>query len=539
MRIIRVLITLGTVFLLIPISLFAQLQRDAVPLKPWPAPLYWQPTEAESRISVQPPGTFGVVAADTRPANSLVFVGMTPCRVVDTRSGSGFTGAFGPPSLVGLGSRTFPIQSSATCSIPSIAQAYSFNVTIVPPGFLDFITVWPTGQPRPNASTLNGYVNTVIANAAIVPAGTSGSVDVFASQNTDLIIDVNGYYALQSGITLAQGNAGAPSLSFAGDTGTGIFSSAAGTLNITTAGTSRLTVGSNGEINSTGNFSISGNATVGGTLVANGNVGIGTGNPNGLQASSPVSDTAGGVDNVRFGVSLGTPRAIFEDDASSTQWEMDNFAGRFRLFTPGKERFTIDSAGSVGIGTGRHDGKLTVEGGDDIVGVAGNSSGIGVFGRGGAMGAGGSGVYGFSSEGFGVYGQSFSSFAGYFEGNVNITGTLTQNSDLRLKEGISNIGYGLPEVMRLRPVTWTWKQKPEQGVQLGLIAQEVETVLPELVATDKDVDHTKGLNYIGLVPVTIKAIQEQQAQIEDQQKHISELEARLAALENLLSPKSN
>jgi hypothetical protein len=47
------------------------------------------------------------------------------------------------------------------------------------------------------------------------------------------------------------------------------------------------------------------------------------------------------------------------------------------------------------------------------------------------------------------------------------------------------------------------------GRQLGLIAQEVETVLPELVTTDKDTEQTKGLNYIGLVPVAIKAIQEQ------------------------------
>jgi hypothetical protein len=101
-RSIRVLITLGTLFLLIPISLIAQLQPDVIPLKPWPAPLYWQATQAESQIAAQPLGTLvNGFAEDTRPANSLVFVGMTPCRVVDTRTGSGFTGAFGPPSLVG------------------------------------------------------------------------------------------------------------------------------------------------------------------------------------------------------------------------------------------------------------------------------------------------------------------------------------------------------------------------------------------------------------------------------------------------------
>jgi TolA-binding protein len=88
--------------------------------------------------------------------------------------------------------------------------------------------------------------------------------------------------------------------------------------------------------------------------------------------------------------------------------------------------------------------------------------------------------------------------------------------------------------------------------QLGLISQEVETVLPALVATNKDEEHTKGINYIGLVPVTIKAMQEQQAQIEDRQKRIAELEKqklqqqeqnrkleeRLAALEALLGKVS-
>ncbi|HEY2987633.1 MAG TPA: hypothetical protein VGL11_07895 [Candidatus Binatia bacterium] len=94
---------------------------------------------------------------------------------------------------------------------------------------------------------------------------------------------------------------------------------------------------------------------------ASGNVGIGTTNPDGLQVSSAVSETARGVDNVRFGVNLGTPRAIFEDAASATQWEIDNFAGRFRIFTPGAERFTIDSSGNVGIGTNSPNFGLDVE----------------------------------------------------------------------------------------------------------------------------------------------------------------------------------
>ena len=76
--------------------------------------------------------SFAITPDAQTPANSLVFVAMTHCRVVDTRPDQGFTGTFGPPNLVGGMSRTFPIQSSTRCSIPSIAQAYSFNVTVVP-----------------------------------------------------------------------------------------------------------------------------------------------------------------------------------------------------------------------------------------------------------------------------------------------------------------------------------------------------------------------------------------------------------------------
>jgi hypothetical protein len=79
-------------------------------------------------------------------------------------------------------------------------------------------------------------VGTVIANAAIVPTGTSGSVDVYASQNTNLIIDINGYYAHQSGSRWRKARLVPPSLSFSGDAGRGILSAGAGNLNIATEG---------------------------------------------------------------------------------------------------------------------------------------------------------------------------------------------------------------------------------------------------------------------------------------------------------------
>jgi hypothetical protein len=129
-------------------------------------------------------------------AGALYFYPLTPCRVVDTRAvgGSGRTGSFGPPQMTAGSTRDFPIPTSS-CGIPATAQAYSLNFTVVPPGPLNYITTWPTGQTMPVVSTLNDVGGAILANAAIVPAGSSGDISVYADNATDLVIDINGYFA--------------------------------------------------------------------------------------------------------------------------------------------------------------------------------------------------------------------------------------------------------------------------------------------------------------------------------------------------------
>ncbi len=124
-------------------------------------------------------------------ASALAFYSITPCRIADTRNA---TGALGGPSLTSGGTRTFPILSSS-CGIPSTAQAYSLNFAAVPHGPLGFLTAWPTGRTQPLVASLNALTGTVTANAVIVPSGTNGSVDVFSTNATDLVIDVDGYFA--------------------------------------------------------------------------------------------------------------------------------------------------------------------------------------------------------------------------------------------------------------------------------------------------------------------------------------------------------
>ena len=139
----------------------------------------------------------GYFVSSSQNASALAFYPLTPCRLVDTRNA---TGPLGGPYLAAGQPRAFPVQSS-TCSIPSTAQAYSLNVTAIPPTSsghpqpLGNLTLWPTGQTQPLVSTLNAPTGTVTANAAVLPAGTGGSVSVFATNDTDLLLDVNGYFA--------------------------------------------------------------------------------------------------------------------------------------------------------------------------------------------------------------------------------------------------------------------------------------------------------------------------------------------------------
>jgi len=135
----------------------------------------------------------------TGGASGLAFYPVTPCRVADTRNPNG---TFGGPMLAALSTRSFPILQSA-CGIPSTAQAYSLNITVVPAAGLTYLTVWPTGQAQPLVSTLNALNGAILANAAIVVAGTGGAISVYASDSTQLITDINGYFAPQSAQGLA------------------------------------------------------------------------------------------------------------------------------------------------------------------------------------------------------------------------------------------------------------------------------------------------------------------------------------------------
>lgn len=185
--------------------------------------------------------------------------------------------------------------------------------------------------------------------------------------------------------------------------------------------------------------------------------------------------------------------------------------------------------------------------------------GIGVDASGGFAGSTsiGWGLGGFGSYNIGdyaVYGTPFDTtflagWAGYFEGHV-VANDYWVFSDRKFKSNITTMESSLDKIMALNPSTYNYKSgygvNFDKNLHFGLLADEVEKVMPELVRESvtptkrdpKTGERTSGgetfksVNYIGLVPVLISAVQEQQSEIEAKNAEIADLTDRIQRLES-------
>jgi len=129
------------------------------------------------------------------------FTGVTPKRLLDTRpDGSGVTqrtGCVGPTDGFGTGRalRVTGTVNAQNTTVPDNASAVALNVTVVTPGAAGFLTVYPTGAAKPNASTLNFTAGQVVPNGTVVKVGDGGQINLFANAGCpQVIVDVVGYY---------------------------------------------------------------------------------------------------------------------------------------------------------------------------------------------------------------------------------------------------------------------------------------------------------------------------------------------------------
>ena len=138
---------------------------------------------------------------------------------------------------------------------------------------------------------------------------------------------------------------------------------------------------------------------------------------------------------------------------------------------------------------------------------------------------------GFNSDGgfIGTDESRSNAFEVLFDGTTTIAGDLNINSDARLKANIISLGATLSKLLQIDGKTYTMKKDANHKKKIGLLAQDIEKVFPELVTETNDI---KSVNYQGLVPVLINAMKEQQQEIDAYKKELDELKTMVKQLAN-------
>lgn len=409
--------------------------------------------------------------AALRAQTPLNFVGVTPCRIADTRLAAG---TFGGPSMAAGSTRTFPIPSSS-CNIPPTALAYSLNVTVVPlAGGLGYLSIWPTGQTQPYVSTLNSETGLIAANAAIVPAGTNGSINVFVTDNTDVILDIDGYFAAES-------------FSNNESTALGIGSSALGSQN-TAIGFNALQTNSSGA-----NNTAEGTVTLANNTTGSNNVAI-------------------GFSALNFNISGSANTAVGSQALLTNQSGNDNVALGFSALSgnlSGRNNIAVGVNAGSNVVTGNNNIYIGSSGPtDEAIAIRIGTSQTATFIA---------GIAGTPVAGSAVL--------------INSSGQLgvALSSEI-YKDDIQDMDHASDALMQLRPVTFRYKQQlAEDGtrpLQYGLVAEEVAKIYPELIVYGRN-GQIESIQYHQLPALLLNELQKQH-------KTIGDLEARIAALEALL-----
>ncbi|HEX2785561.1 MAG TPA: DUF1501 domain-containing protein [Ilumatobacteraceae bacterium] len=124
-----------------------------------------------------------------RGGTSVGLEPLVPARLLDTRDGTG--GRFG---ALGQG-QSFDLQVAGRSGVSDKAQAVALNVTVTGPTAGSFLTVWPSGEARPFASSVNMVPGQTVPNMVLARVGSNGKVSIFNNTgSTDIVIDVLGCF---------------------------------------------------------------------------------------------------------------------------------------------------------------------------------------------------------------------------------------------------------------------------------------------------------------------------------------------------------
>ncbi|AZZ36027.1 hypothetical protein CIK05_04215 [Bdellovibrio sp. qaytius] len=113
-------------------------------------------------------------------------------------------------------------------------------------------------------------------------------------------------------------------------------------------------------------------------------------------------------------------------------------------------------------------------------------------------------------------------------GDIQYTGTITDASDRRLKDNIEPLGSGLARIRKMQTYSYVMKDDPKKRTEFGVIAQDMLGIIPELVSVIKGDFY--GVNYVGLVPWSIRAIQEVDSETQNLRRENQEIKRELASM---------
>jgi hypothetical protein len=540
------------------------------PLVNWTAPPYWtlkqatpQEGQPERGIDVQ---ALGIEAGTmSLPSSPVPFVAIAPCRIVDTRQP--ISDGFHEPNFADGETRTYTFPNSTGCpGLPANSVAYSVNVQFRPMTVSAYITLYPAGTSLPLVSTTVGNPAGFVTDAAIVPAGTGGAIDVYCQYAGRVVIDINGYYVPENvvntlntktgDVTLAPGSnvtitpsgntltiaatGGPGGVLPAGTTGQTLYNngsawtaSSALTNDGTNVGVAGIlsfpnTTGSAGQITFGGNRFIHDYGT-GNTFVGQqaGNFSM-TGSYNTANGYRSLQSNTTGSNNTTSGhTSLYANTTGSANTASGYYSLTSNTTGYYNTAS-GYSSLQSNTTGSSNTAIGTQAGANLTTGSYNI--DIGNQ---GVAGEGHTIRIGDSNQT--NTYIAGISGVTISSGSTVLIDSTGHLGSIS--SSIRFKQDVAAMGDASSRLMELRPVMFHYKTQPDGPPQYGLIAEEVEQVMPELVVRDAT-GQVETVAYHELPAMLLNELQKQQAQIVDQattiqaqQSQIKSRDARIAALE--------
>ena len=537
----------------------------------WPAPLFWSAAKAERatagddrRARAEANGKAAAVSLSTSP---LPLIGITPCRLVDTRDASMPPG-YGPPELSAGVPRSFTLAGE--CGIANGAQAVSLNITVVSPTGIGYVLIYPQGSAQPVVSTLNYTAGETLANAAIVPLGNGGGITVASAiADTELLIDVNGYFAaagvgadntflgINSGnfTMTGEGNSAYGRNTLANNTSgfentasgaSALYSNTIGAAN-TANGATALYSNTTGEWNTA-----SGDGALYGNTIGIGNAALGyqtlfsntEGNYNTATGSFALASNTTGSQNVASGLNALNHNTT---GANNTALGWDAL---FLNTTAGSNTAVGDSAlivnttgfGNTALGEGALGGNVT---GSTNIGVGFQAGVLNLSGDSNIyIGNGGADIESLTIRiGDTIHARAFLAAVRGVGTTLNdaipvvidSAGQLgTSSSSRRFKEGIADMADASSGLMKLRPVSFCYKGQSGERRQFGLIAEEVEDVLPDLVVHDA-AGNVETVLYQEMPAMLLNELQKQQRTIEAQARALERQDEAMASLRERLA----